>query len=99
MTAYVVMLREHTTNPGEMSLYAGQALLAREGHPVTPLVRYGALEILEGPAFEGCLIHRFPTLEDARAWYYSPQYQEAAQHRHQGAEYRVFIVEGVAEGA
>lgn len=97
MTAYVVMLRERTTNPEEMSLYAGQALLAREGHPVTPLARYGALDVLEGPAFEGCLIYRFPTLEDARAWYFSPEYQEAAQHRHQGAEYRVFIVEGVAE--
>lgn len=99
MSAYVVMLRERTTDPEEMSLYAGQALLAREGHPVTPVARYGVLDVLEGPKFEGCLIHRFPTLEDARAWYYSPEYQEAARHRYQGAEYRVFIVEGIVESA
>jgi uncharacterized protein (DUF1330 family) len=99
MSAYVVMIRERTTDAEALSLYAGQALLARQGHPITPLVRYGALDVLEGPAFEGCLIHQFPTLEDARAWYYSPAYQEAAQHRHRGAEYRVFIVEGVAESA
>ncbi|WP_446718995.1 DUF1330 domain-containing protein [Halomonas sp. SH5A2] len=34
----------------------------------------------------------------ARAWYESPAYQEARQHRFQGADYRVFIVDGI-EGA
>jgi uncharacterized protein (DUF1330 family) len=97
MSAYVVMMRERTTNPEEMDLYAMQAVSAREGHPITPLARYGALEVLEGPAFEGCLIHRFPTLKDAEAWYHSPKYQQAVQHRHRGAEYRVFIVAGIEE--
>jgi uncharacterized protein (DUF1330 family) len=95
MSAYVVMIREQTLDQVEMDTYASQAPLAREGHPVTPLVRYGALSILEGPAFEGCLIHRFPTVEAAEAWYHSPQYQHALKHRHKGAQYRVFIVEGV----
>lgn len=95
MSAYVVMMREQTTDQAEMDMYASQAPLAREGHAVTPLVRYGALNILEGPAFEGCLIHRFPTVAAAEAWYHSPQYQQAARHRHQGAQYRVFIVEGI----
>ncbi|WP_029146891.1 DUF1330 domain-containing protein [Methylophilus sp. 5] len=95
MSAYVVMLREQTTNQADMETYASHALLAREGHAVTPLVRYGALTILEGPAFEGCLIHRFPTVEAAEAWYHSPQYQQAARHRQHGAQYRVFIVEGI----
>lgn len=95
MSAYVVMMREQTTDQAEMDIYASQAPLAREGHPVTPLVRYGALDILEGQPFEGCLIHRFPGIEEARAWYDSPNYQEAVKHRHQGARYRVFIVEGI----
>ena len=98
MSAYVVMMRERTKDAEEMGVYAKQALQARAGHPITPLVRYGALEVQEGPAFDGCLIHRFPSVADARAWYYSPQYQEAARHRHQGAEYRVFIVEGIEDG-
>ena len=94
MSAYVVMMRERTTDPAEMEIYASQAPLAREGHPVTPVARYGRLEILEGADFEGCLIHSFPTMEDAKKWYYSPRYQEAMQHRLKGAQYRVFIVEG-----
>ena len=95
MSAYVVMMRERTTDPAEMSTYASMAPLAREGHSVIPLARYGTLEILEGADFEGCLIHNFPSMEEARNWYYSPRYQEAMQHRLKGAQYRVFIVEGV----
>ena len=95
MSAYVVMMREQTTDQAEMDIYASQAPLAREGYSVTPLARYGALTILEGPAFEGCLIHRFPSVEEAKAWYNSPNYQAAVKHRHQGAQYRVFIIEGI----
>lgn len=95
MSAYVVMIRERTVDQAEMDSYASQAPLAREGHAVTPLVRYGALNILEGPAFEGCLIHRFPSMKQAEAWYHSPNYQQAVKHRHNGAQYRVFIVEGI----
>ncbi|HSI45107.1 MAG TPA: DUF1330 domain-containing protein [Methylophilus sp.] len=95
MSAYVVMMREQTTDQAEIDIYASQAPLAREGHPVTPLVRYGALDILEGQSFEGCLIHYFPNTEAAKTWYNSPKYQEAVKHRHQGAQYRVFIVEGI----
>ena len=41
------------------------------------------------------MIAEFPTLEEARDWYDSPAYQNAAQHRHRGAVYRGLIVEGV----
>lgn len=95
MSAYVVMLREKTTDPEQMSIYSKQAPLAREGHTVRPIVRYGTLKVLEGPEFEGCLIHQFPTMKDAENWYHSPKYQEAVKHRHNGTVYRVFIVEGI----
>lgn len=94
MSAYVVMLRETTTNPEQMSNYSKLAPLAREGHIIRPLAKYGALKVLEGPEFEGCLIYQFPTMKDAEAWYNSPLYQEAVRHRHDGAGYRVFIVQG-----
>jgi uncharacterized protein (DUF1330 family) len=97
MSAYVVMIRERTINPAEMEIYTTQAPLAREGHPVRPIARYGELKILEGDAIEGCLIHRFPTIEDAEKWYFSPCYQEAMQHRLEGAQYRIFIVDGVLQ--
>lgn len=97
MSAYVVMLREKTTDLEQMNIYAKQAPLARAGHAIRPIARYGALEILEGPEFEGCLIHEFPTIKEAENWYHSPKYQEAAKHRHHGAIYRVFIIEGVED--
>lgn len=95
MSAYVVMIRERTLDQEEMTQYAKLATLAREGHEVTPLVRYGAMEVLEGANVEGCLIHKFPTTKDAQNWYHSAKYQAALKHRLKGADYRVLIVEGV----
>jgi uncharacterized protein (DUF1330 family) len=40
----------------------------------------------------------FPTFRAARAWYDSPAYQAASQHRFKGADYRAIIVEGVQPG-
>jgi uncharacterized protein (DUF1330 family) len=51
---------------------------------------------LEGPAVDGAVVVRFPTMAEAKAAYDSPLYQEALQHRLRGAKYRVFIVEGIA---
>ncbi|MEC9305444.1 MAG: DUF1330 domain-containing protein, partial [Pseudomonadota bacterium] len=31
------------------------------------------------------------------AWYQSPAYHEARKHRFQGADYRVFLVDGLTE--
>lgn len=78
-----------------MDIYSKQAPLAREGHAIKQIVKYGFLNILEGPDFEGCLIHQFPTIKDSENWYKSSKYQAEVKHRHNGAEYRVFIVEGV----
>ncbi|PAZ10910.1 hypothetical protein CLM62_38300 [Streptomyces sp. SA15] len=95
MSAYVVMLRERVADPAELALYASSARAARAGHQITPVVGYGAIQTLEGTPFDGVLIHRFPSVEDARAWYESRAYQAALPHRQAGADYRVLIVEGV----
>ncbi|MDB5820130.1 MAG: hypothetical protein JWQ11_3770, partial [Rhizobacter sp.] len=44
---------------------------------------------------DGAVILAFPSVAEARASYESPLYQEALKHRLKGAEYRVFIVEGL----
>ena len=97
MCAYVVMIRDQTVNPEELERYTKLAKSAREGHEITPLVRYGAINVLEGPKAEGCLIHKFPTMKEAKNWYQSDKYQEAIKHRHNGAKYRVMIVDGVED--
>jgi len=60
-----------------------------------PLVVYGATEAIEGEAFDGMVMLQFPTAEAAKAWYNSPSYQAAMQHRLKGADYRVMIVQGL----
>ena len=95
MPAFVVMIREETGDPAEMALYREKAPLARQGHDVSPAAFYGAQDVLEGPDFEGAAILSFPDMDAARAWYDSPAYQAARQHRLAGSKTRVFIVDGV----
>jgi uncharacterized protein (DUF1330 family) len=96
MTAYVVYVRDRITDPEEFKKYADSAPAASVGQPVTPLAFYGAVETLEGDKVDGAVILEFPTVDDAKAAYNSPLYQEAVKHRLKGAVYRVFIVEGIA---
>jgi len=96
MSAYVVYVRDRITDPEEFKKYEESAPAASVGHAITPLAFYGAVETLEGPPVDGAVILEFPTVADARASYDSPLYQEALKHRLKGADYRVFIIEGVA---
>jgi uncharacterized protein (DUF1330 family) len=95
MSAYVVYVRDRITDSEEFKKYEESAPAASIGQPITPLAFYGAVETLEGLPVDGAVILEFPTVADARASYNSPLYQEALKHRLKGAEYRVFIIEGV----
>ena len=95
MTAYAIFIREQTTDAAELATYSGKIGATMQGHAVTPLAAYGFYEVLEGPAVEGLVILQFPTMADARAWYDSPAYQAARQHRFNGAAYRAFLVDGL----
>lgn len=94
MSAYVIFIREATTDEAQMQEYARKAPAARTGHDITRLAFYGQLDVLEGPSAEGVAILRFADMDAARAWYNSPAYQEARQHRFNGAQYRLLLVEG-----
>lgn len=98
MSAYMVYVRDRITDSEEFKTYEALAPAASAGHPITPLAFYGAVETLEGSSVDGAVVLEFPTMADARAAYDSPLYQAALKHRLQGAEYRVFIVEGLAKG-
>jgi uncharacterized protein (DUF1330 family) len=41
------------------------------------------------------VIVEFPSIDAAKAWYESPAYREAREHRFKGADYRAVIVEGL----
>jgi uncharacterized protein (DUF1330 family) len=97
MTVYVVAIREKIIDAEEFNTYKQLAGEAAKGHPRTPLAFNGRLDVLEGPSFDGAAIMQFPSAAAARAWYDSPAYEAARQHRFKGAEYRLFIVAGVDE--
>lgn len=95
MSAYMVYVRDRILDLAEMQLYEDSAPAASSGHSMKPLVYYGAVETLEGPAVDGAVIVQFASMADAQAAYNDPRYQEALKHRLKGAEYRVFITEGL----
>lgn len=60
-----------------------------------PLVVYGELETLEGEPADGVVVLQFPDRETAKAWYFSPEYQDKAKLRQKAAPYRCLMVEGL----
>lgn len=96
MAAYIVFIREGAVfNAAEMEQYARQASAVPNEPGLKPLVIYGHLETLEGKPADGVVLLEFPSLKEAKAWYQSPEYQAAAEHRKKGANYRVLLLGGV----
>ena len=100
MPAYMIFMREAPVrDQAAMELYSAsnrrQAGSFVATYGLKPLAVYGALEAFEGEAPDGVIILEFPTTDDARAWYNSPEYQAAVEHRKRGADYRAMLVEGL----
>ena len=94
MPAYVVFIRESAIHtPKEMEEYQRVSRENPMDPKMKPLAVYGAQVPIEGKAPDGVVILEFPTVEDAKTWYYGP-YQNAAKHRRAAADYRGVIVEG-----
>jgi uncharacterized protein (DUF1330 family) len=100
MPAYMLFLREDAiTDPAAMQTYSAMnrqssgAFVERYG--VKPLSVYGATEAFEGETPDGVILLEFPSMDDARAWYDSPEYQAALVHRKRGATYRALLIEGL----
>lgn len=94
MPAYVVLFREsEVRDPAEMEKYRSKGSDPSK-YGLKPLAVYGAQTPLEGSPPDGVVVLEFPDVASAKAWYYSPEYQDAAQHRLKAADYRGVIVEG-----
>lgn len=93
MGAMIIFIRERIRDASAFETYGKKAGPTLAGHPGTPRAFYGACETLEGAPVEGVVVIEFPDMAAARAWYDSPAYVEARQHRHLGSDYRVFITE------
>jgi uncharacterized protein (DUF1330 family) len=95
MPAYLIFTRERTRNQAEYDQYHHLVGPTLAGHPVTVRAIGTRTETLEGPTPEETILLEFPTREDALAWYNSPAYESARQHRFLGADYRCLLVDGV----
>lgn len=70
------------------------AIIAKHGGRF--LVRGGETEILEGEgAGRRIVVLEFPSMEAARAFYYSPEYQQAKEIRTSCADGQFLIVQGI----
>lgn len=93
MTAYIIALHLSTKDPEELAIYKQKGAAAAGNQKLRAL--FGRCEALEGPPVEGVVLAEFETYEEARAWYFSPAYQEAKAHRVKGADYQFILFEGV----
>ncbi len=95
MPAYLYALRKGPVKDAQaMAEYQRRTRAMTATFDMTPRVVYGEVQVLEGSAPDGVILLEFPTVEEARAWYENPEYQEAIPFRQQAADYDVFIVQG-----
>jgi uncharacterized protein (DUF1330 family) len=95
MPAYLVA-QVRIRDPEVYKLYVARspAIISKHGGRI--LARGGATEILEGDSLERrVVIVEFPSMDAARMFYYSREYQQAKQMRTPIADAQFVIVEGV----
>ena len=95
MAAYLIA-RLRVRDPVVFSQYTARtpALIAEYGGRF--IVRGGQTETLEGdPCTERVVVVEFPSMQVARAFYNSPEYQEAKSFRTPVSEAEFILVQGV----
>ncbi len=97
MPAYIISIRKGPVkDQGAMTEYQTRTRQMKATFKMIPRIIYGKTEGLEGTLPDGVVMLEFPTMEEARAWYDNPEYQQAAAFRQKAADYEMFIVEGLA---
>ncbi len=95
MAAYIVADIE-ITDPEEYQTYAKQVPPTLQQYGGKFLVRGGQPETLEGDwNTKRIVILEFPSIEQAKTWYESPEYSSIAGIRHHSANSRFVLVHGV----
>jgi len=95
MTAYVIVTVT-VTNPEQYDKYKPMAAEAVAKYGGRYLARGGQCEVLEGAlAYPRNVILEFESVEAARRWYNSPEYQAAKSVRAGAADGNFIVVEGV----
>jgi uncharacterized protein (DUF1330 family) len=91
-----IIARIVVTNPEQYADYVKDASAAIQKYGGRPLVRGGAMTELEGEGRPRNVVIEFESVEQAKRYYHSPEYQ-AAKKKREGAGYAdIVAVEGAA---
>ena len=94
MAAYLIMTRIRTDDPARLETYAAIAATAPPGSArLVASTKAGRSRTLEGNGADAVAIIRFDSWDDAMAWYDSPEYTEARQHRLASGEFATVLIE------
>lgn len=96
MGVYMVFVRKNTKSLELLAEYANVAKDAPFGAMRVLASKAGWLEVLEGDPVDTVVLMRFPSREEAMAWYQSDVYVEARKIRQAAAEFNVFMMEETA---
>ena len=98
MAAYLIATIKEITDLEKIQQYREKAWPTVHKYGGESLIKpQSRHEFLEGPRAEGMVVLRFPSYEQALAWYHSEEYQAAAQIRYGIADLRVVIAEAESE--
>jgi uncharacterized protein (DUF1330 family) len=98
MAAYFISFRDRMKDAAGYAAYLQKAAGSLAGREATPIVANGPLTPLEGACPDGVVIIEFPSVQAARDWYESPDYQAVLGERLAATEGRAVIVEGLSGG-
>ncbi len=95
MAAYAIVQVE-ITDPARFEEYKVQVPATIEKYGGKYLARGGAFAVLDGDwPTERTVILEFPTMDDAKRWYDSPEYAGPKALRKQAARVNIVVVEGI----
>jgi uncharacterized protein (DUF1330 family) len=95
MPAYVVV-EVDVENPAGYEEYRPLASESVARHGGRFIVRGGKTEVWEGEWNDRIVVLEFESLDAARGWYHSDDYQAAAKIRHRHSRARMVAVEGAS---
>lgn len=95
MSVYLVGIRRQVHDQSEFQKYLDNVAGTRTV-PIRQLAStLGKCEVLEGDPALGVTIVEFPSREAAISWFKSDAYQAVAEHRRNGADYQVLLVDSL----
>ncbi len=95
MAAYVIVLIE-VSDPETFEAYRAQVPPTLEAYGGEYVVRGGEQEVLEGDwPYPRTVILKFPSVEQAKAWHASAEYESPKALRQSAAKGNMLVVDGV----